>query len=71
MTDRTIEIKDLESLKKGVKKDDKYGKESWGDMGKRILWNGTAPYTSEGGKAIAHTTRPARRLFTRRSCASL
>ena len=55
MTDREIAIADLESLKKGVKKDDKYGKESWGDMGKRIVWNGTAPYTSEGGKAIVPT----------------
>ena len=55
MTDREIAVADLESLKKGVKKDDKYGKESWGNMGKRIFWNGTAPYTSEGGKAIVPT----------------
>ena len=68
MTDREIAVKDLESLKKSVK-GDKYGKESWGDMGKRIVWNGTAPYTSEGGKAIVPTA--IKRLFTPRSYGSL
>ena len=54
MTDREIVIADLENLKKSVKSE-KYGKESWGDLGKRIVWNSTANYTAEGGKAIVPT----------------
>ena len=54
MPDTQIVVADLESLKKNLKSD-KYGKESWGDLGKRVVWNSTAPYTSEGGKAIVPT----------------
>ena len=52
--EKEIVIADLENLKKNVK-GEKYGKESWGDMGKRIVWNSTANYTAEGGKAIVPT----------------
>ena len=54
MPDTEIVVADLESLKKNLKSD-KYGKESWGDLGKRVVWNSTAPYTSEGGNAIVPT----------------
>jgi len=43
-----ISVANLEDLKKNVK-GDKYA------MGKRVIWNGTAPYTAEGGKAIVPT----------------
>lgn len=54
MPDKEIVVADIEALKKGVKSE-KYSKESWGSMGKRVVWNSVSNYTSEGGKAIVPT----------------